>query len=347
MTRSVLHVLGVLDRGGAELTSLDLCRRIPPTELHQEFVTLTGRAGSLAPQFEAAGAVVRPLALRPLPRFVVQWVWLLRRQRPDVVVSHVSLPSGLLLVLARLAGVPRRLARFHSEGDDRGASWRRRGLRAVLRGLLLLGATEVLPVTAAAGDFAAGSSRRLRSRMTVLPNGVDVDRFHPGQGTRPEGLVVLHVGRAAPEKNRVFLLDLLRCLPEAELVLVGPGGTADLPDLPPKVILRGEHDDVAADLAAASVLALPSLREGLPSVVLEALSAGCPVVATDLPGLRALSAELVGLTTLPLSAGAAVWATAVREAAAQDRTAIREALVASPYALERVIGRWTAVLGTT
>ncbi|HEX6359624.1 glycosyltransferase [Actinophytocola sp.] len=60
--------------------------------------------------------------------------------------------------------------------------------------------------------------------------------------------------------------------------------------------------------AAPTCSCCPRIREGLPTVVLEALAAGVPVLASDLPGVRGLAREVYGLTPLPLSAGPEVWA---------------------------------------
>ena len=114
MRPTVLHLIGSLDRGGAEMVALDLCRRIPPDDLLQVFLCLSGRVGSMAGTFEAAGAIVETAGFRSpfeAARVVRAAV---RRHRADAVVSHVSLASGWLLAAARSAGVSIRIARLHS-----------------------------------------------------------------------------------------------------------------------------------------------------------------------------------------------------------------------------------------
>jgi hypothetical protein len=65
----VVHLLGTLDRGGAETVVLGLCRAVSPTEYRQVFLTLGGRAGRFAGQFREAGATVEQLPLRPTLTF--------------------------------------------------------------------------------------------------------------------------------------------------------------------------------------------------------------------------------------------------------------------------------------
>lgn len=345
---TVVHVLGSLDRGGAESRALELCQRIPASEVRQRFLLLGDREGRLAARFVAAGATVSRCPLRPRHTFPVRlWRWL-RAARPDVVTSHVSLASGLVLTTAALAGVPVRIARMHSDGDGHPADARRLR-RAVLRVALRRSATAVLGVTSSALGFAAPPQEDGRYR--VIPNGVDVARF--GRRDDVDHPVLVHLGRAAPEKNRAFLLSVhaeaCRAVPETELVLAGPGGYGDLPGterLKPSVRLLGEIDNVHDVLAGAGVLLLPSHREGLPGAVLEALAAGVPVLAADLPGIRELAGELTGITVLPLVAGPRFWAeTALRLAGTPltERAEIRAIVAGSRFAIEASVDAWRRV----
>jgi len=363
MALLVVHVFGVMDRGGAESVALDLCRQVPAAEVHQILVTLSGRKGSMAELFEDTGAEVEPLPLRPLLTFPLRWVIFLSRVRPDVVVSHVSLPSAFLLLLARLAGVRVRVARLHSEGDGRVATRPRRVLRAALRVTFVGAATEILGVTRAACLFGTGGLRALDARTRVLPNGVDLEKFHPerSQSLRSDlqlserDFLVLHVGRAALEKNRRFLLGVSWYLVDKTstvLLLVGPGGSADLNldnvDLSalPRLVIFGERDDIPRLMQSADVLVLPSTREGLPGVVFEALACGTPVIATDLPGLREVQKNLQGLTLIALAAGPVYWAAAIdasRRTTPSQRANIRASFERSPFGLTASVDQWRAV----
>jgi len=350
MTVTVLHVLGTLNRGGAEGVALELCRRIPTSEVRQRFLLLGKEEGQLAEQFRELGAVVERCPLEPVLTFVPRLWRCLRAARPDVVVSHVSLVSGLILAVAAGTGVPERIARMHSEGDGRPYHRRRRLRRAVLRRILRRSATMVLGVTTAALAFADPPAGDPRYR--VVPNGVDIERFSVAH--RPAGVpTFVHIGRAAREKNRGFLLRVhehvrLSCK-EAKLVIVGPGGVADLEAVTPavgkdpSVSLVGEIDRVQDVLARSDVLLLPSYREGLPGVVLEALAAGVPVLASDLPGLRELAGQLTGISLLSLTAGPAAWARAallLAEMPMTGRAEISAGIGQSPFASEICAATW-------
>lgn len=149
-------------------------------------------------------------------------------------------------------------------------------------------------------------------RGRLVPNGVDAALFDHrrrderlalrlGLGWSESDLVVLVVGHLIPRKDPLLALaafvELARDEPRARLVFVGRGPLqgqleAELTrrKLDGRVTLLGELEPgPLADLyAAADVLLLTSTREGRPNVVLEALSAGLPVVATDAGGTREL-----------------------------------------------------------
>ncbi|WP_180964505.1 glycosyltransferase family 4 protein [Microbacterium sp. UMB0228] len=350
----VVHVIGSLDHGGAEKVALDLCEAIPAARATQVFYCFSGREGALAPRFRQAGAVVsaapaggtlaRARALRRL----------VREHGAHVVVSHVSLASAFLLLAVCRTGVRRRIARAHSTGDDRGGGLRA-AYRTAARALLPFSATHVAGVSDAALRFLVGRWGRLHRWLgvdnRVLVNGVDVGRFHATgeeQDVRPPRVV--HVGRASPEKNRRVLVPIfraLRAMKPVEMWVVGPGGTADLGELPGDGGFRvaGVVDDAAPILREADVLLLPSLREGLPGVVLEALASGVPVVASDLPTLRELEA-LPGVFFVPPNAAVSEWAAAVARAmdmSSADRRSLAEAVRRSRFTLERSVNDWLAL----
>lgn len=359
MTRPVhaLHALGQLEIGGAERMLLSICRSVDPAAVRHSVMALSGRRGRLSTEFEAAGVAELLCSVRPLATFAWRAWRLMRRERPDVVVSHVSLASGVVLLVAALAGVDRRIAVFHSDGDGRPASRARRAYRGAMRWLLARTATHAVGVTASALEF--GVPTPGRALRTVVPNAVDLVAFvpEPADGARarlglPAGpLVVAHVGRAAPEKNRASLPRILEQLPpDSALVLAGAESTDDLrmPDdagLRARVTNLGPVGDVRSVLCAADVVVLPSVREGFPLVVLEALACGRPVVASDLPGLRLVADDLEDLALVPVDAPPEAFARAIEAAAARPRTAdeIRATVDAAGFGIDAVARRWESL----
>lgn len=355
----VAHVFSSLGRGGAETATLDLCRSVSPAEAEQIAISLGNGPDRLATEFRAAGVAVRRCPIQPLATFPVRMWQELRAIRPDVLVTHANLGGGLITPVARAAGVPVRAVRIWSEADDWPDTPVRRAVRGGLRQLLRHSATDVLGVSGAALAFAAPPAGDPRYR--VLYSGVDPARFGGEDGAAarsrwglpPAAPVFVHVGRAIPAKNRPFLIEVHRAAtrtrPDVRLLLAGPGGTGDLREAhpgfayDPRVVWAGEIADCVPVYAAADVLLLPSRREGLPGVVLEALAAGVPVLAADLPSVRELAARVDGVTVLSPEAGAGRWAATALELAGTGpagRERIRASLVASPYVLTASVPRW-------
>ncbi len=130
--------------------------------------------------------------------------------------------------------------------------------------------------------------------------GVDTVQFHPEKrciemrtrlaGGRPDGPVLLYVGRLSPEKKLETLKPLLEAVPEARLALVGDGPSrasleACFEGLPASFLGFQRGEALARAFASADVFVMPSTTETLGFVALEAMSAGLPVVAANAGGL--------------------------------------------------------------
>jgi glycosyltransferase involved in cell wall biosynthesis len=134
-------------------------------------------------------------------------------------------------------------------------------------------------------------------RVSIIANGVDTDKFSPAaEAFRPVRQVILCVARFAPAKDHETLIKAFQIaaphFPAAELWLVGEGPLkTNVAKLVARSKLRGRMRiyDGTLDLLPfyhqASILALSSVEEGLPNVVLEAMACGLPVVATSVGGL--------------------------------------------------------------
>jgi glycosyltransferase involved in cell wall biosynthesis len=233
-----------------------------------------------------------------------QAVGLALRHRPDVVYAHYLLPAGALAALASLAGRAPLVVTAHG-GDVANAA--RSGAIRAATALTVRRSSAVVAVSGWLRDELTRVVPAAASRTSVIDCGVDLARFAPrdreaaraalGLG-HLDGPVVLFVGGLHERKNVLRLRDAVREIPRATLVVVGDGPLRDAL-AGPRVHLAGAvaHDAVPPWIAAADVLALPSLVEPLGQVVLEALAMGRPVVATRVGG----PAELI-----PPQAGALV-----------------------------------------
>jgi glycosyltransferase involved in cell wall biosynthesis len=113
----------------------------------------------------------------------------------------------------------------------------------------------------------------------------------------PSGPKILHVGRLSPLKNHEALINTMRLLPGASLVLVGGGELRDSIEqrvkasgLGERIHLMGEiaSDEVRRVMHACDLFMFPSLSEAMPMALLEAMAAGMPIIASDIPANREL-----------------------------------------------------------
>lgn len=136
---------------------------------------------------------------------------------------------------------------------------------------------------------------------TTVYNGIDRDRFRPLDrveccrrlGLAPERKRVLFVGNLLPVKGPTILAQAAKQLDDVEVIFVGSG-----PE-PVKSIGAKSHEEIPFWMNACDALCLPSLNEGLPNVVLEALACGIPVVASRVGGVPEIVRDGVNGVLVP------------------------------------------------
>ena len=259
----------------------------------------------------------------------------LRHIAPDIVHAHT--PKGGLLgtAAAYLAAVPHRIYHIKGLPFETAQGTMRHLLTTTERTSCQL-ATKVLCVSAGVRAYAIDEGIVAAEKIAVVAhgssNGVDAAvRFNPT--TRPSGErgatraslgiaadadVIGFVGRLVGDKGIVELAEAWSSLrehhPRAVLLLIGPYEPRDpVPaitrqqlEADPRVVVIDEMvGGVERLYGAIDVVALPTYREGLPNVVLEAQAMALPVVATSIPGCREAARDGVTATLVPvLDAGA-------------------------------------------
>lgn len=331
----VLHVVGGMNRAGAETWLVQLLRRIDPARVRMDFLVHGDGPQEYEPEIRAAGGeLVRcPPPGRPLA-YARAFRALVRERGYDVVHSHLHHFSGFALWLARTGGVPVRLAHSHLDTQREAISAPRKLYAAIARASIQRHATAGVAVSRVAGEALFGPGWERDPRWRVLPCGIDLAPFQAVEGADeprrvraelgipPEALVLGHVGRFAPQKNHGFLLAtfaaVARAHPRAWLLLVGDGPLrpglqeeARRLGLAGRVVFAGSRSDVPRLVRSAmDVFVFPSLFEGLPLSLVEAQAAGLPCVFTD-----SLAEEVdlapAQVRRLSLEAGPEAWARAV------------------------------------
>jgi glycosyltransferase involved in cell wall biosynthesis len=295
---------------------------------------------------------------------VVQLWRAIRRAKPDVV-HLVSLKPILLSALALVC--ERRIrfvAAFTGMGylfssSDRRAHWYRRGVVALLR--VLLRRRTCWIIVQNEDDRALLQAERLGDparTLLIRGVGVDVDAFSFRDEPADGPPVVVLPARLIRDKGIEEFVAAARLLKrrsvDVRCVLAG----ADDPDNPAAIARAtieswvtagivewwGHRDDMPAVYHAAHIVCLPSYREGLPKVLIEAAACGCPLIATDVAGCREVCRDGVNGKLVPPRSAAAL-ADAIEELVAAPELRRRygaagRQLVETEFALDR-IGRET------
>jgi glycosyltransferase involved in cell wall biosynthesis len=233
------------------------------------------------------------------PTTIPKLVRIIRRERIDLVHLTGYGASNFGRIAATLTGIP---SIVHV--TDHYYPWYQRAADTLLAPWTPCVVTVSHSVARTSPMF---RNERLRARTSVIHNALDLDEFAPlapdaalalrGKlGLAAGDVVVGYVGRLHEEKGVQHLLEaapaILAADPRVRLVLVGDGPTREALEararalaLGPRCSFPGFATDVRSMLSALDVAVFPSLTEGFPNVVLEAMAVGKPVVASGIEGI--------------------------------------------------------------
>jgi glycosyltransferase involved in cell wall biosynthesis len=302
----VLHVITGLGVGGAELQ----LRSVLQHSRHDADVVTLYNPGPVAEMIGSDGVRVRNVGMTRNTQVAVLWRLrrLIRDGGYDVVHAHLYRSQVYGRPAAWLAGTPVVVSTEHSIGETH---LERRPMTAGVRALYL--------ATGRFSQMTVAVSETVRTRMTgwgvpaakvtVIPNGVDLDRVRFDSAAReqvraefgagPGDYVIGVLGRLDPNKQFALVIEAAAPLLKAggvRLVIVGKGeererleqaaaehGVTDL------VVFAGERHDVAGVLSAFDLFVASSAQETFGLSVLEALANGLPVAYTTCPALDGLT----------------------------------------------------------
>ncbi|MBI2725926.1 MAG: glycosyltransferase family 4 protein [Polaromonas sp.] len=275
-------------------------------------VVVATRVDRRGEQIAAEGFRVVPLSLsrrsrNPLQELaaVMEIVRIYWQERPDIV-HHVALKpvlyGSVAALLLRRPAVVNAMAGmgFLFTSSSRSAGWLRAVVSRVFRVLLNAGRNVLILQNPDDVNLMVSGGLVQASRVRLIRgSGVDTQRFHPAP--EPDGIpVVMLASRMLWDKGVGEFVEAARQLRDrgvhARFVLVGdgdPDNPASIPDEQLKLWhdsgvaeCWGRCEDMPGAFAQAHIVCLPSYREGLPKVLLEAAACGLPLVATDAPGCR-------------------------------------------------------------
>ena len=322
----VLQVVGNLERGGGQEVVRTLVGHL--AEAGADAVVVSLADGPLRRDIEAAGTrvvVIRERTtslvdgwrgIREIMRIREDLAAVAREHEARVVQTHLLRSLDFVaLTLRSSRDVDVVLWTVHNALLDLrpdqlpGNAWLLGPKRIAHRFMYRVGgriADGFVAVSDDVGSSVRHAYRPPRSRLTVIPNGVEVERYgasidrgvvRSSIGVPADAPMAIVVAKLMTQKGHVVLLDALHGVheqfPQLRTVLVGEGelrgeleAQVQRERLGGQVVFLGDRADIPALLAASDVFVLPSLWEGLPMALLEAMASGLPVIASAVSGTR-------------------------------------------------------------
>jgi L-malate glycosyltransferase len=236
---------------------------------------------------------------------------MVRRFNIELIHAHFLLPPGLIGVcVGSLMG---KKTAVTAHGSDLMIQAKNPVLRSMIK-FVLKKADYVLVVNQTLKDKVLELGIN-QEKVYITPNAVDVEKFNPKKKDLPSDIkishdkpVILFVGNLVFQKGVEYLLEAKKIMKnDAELVIVGDGPLR--PELEMKVrdekiqdvVFTGARRDVDKIMPSGTVFVLPSISEGFPITILEAMASGLPVVATNVGGISEVMSEQVGIMVNPSS----------------------------------------------
>ena len=324
--------------------------------------------GPFVGRMKERGVETHLVHLAPLFNPIALWrlTRLLARERVTILQTHGARANFYGRIAGRLAAVPVIISTVHNSLKDYEVRPLRRGLYTFLLRLTLPLVHQIICVSDANRRDLIEECPAAAAKTHTVYNGVDPLAFtsQPDhQRIRQElgviqGPVLVTIARLTEQKGHRYLLQALPCLletwPQLCCVFVGEGELQYALhrmaiDLVVEQACRfvGVREDIADILAAADLFVLPSLSEGFPFVLLEALAMGLPVVASQVNGVPELIGDhKTGLLVPPRDPQAL--ATAIREVlsdstAASKMGAAGRAVVEERFTVDRMVANTMAI----
>lgn len=289
--------------GGVEEHVAELALRLPEDRFAVTVVCPRSCRAFFEPVARSGRRIVALDLYRPTHVWAMaRLVQMLRAEAIEIVHSHQFRATMYAAPLARLAGVPVVVETPHLR-----EAWRRGWLkRSYLIDRLVYTAVDRFIAVSRANERHLIEAKRCRGdRIVQIYNGRDLSVFSPDGGARArtraslgvaaDELLIAHVGRLAEQKGHRYLLEAFvsvrQKVSRARMVFVGDGELrTDLERVvrergwDTEVLFTGYQSEPRDFLAAADIVVLPSLYEGLPLVAVEAGAMGRPMVATAVDG---------------------------------------------------------------
>lgn len=294
----ILHIVGKMDRAGAETMIMNLYRNIDRTHFQFDFITFTDKKGDYDDEIKSLGGKIIPISeTNPIKRIIKIYSFLKNNKEYRIIHSHTLLNSGFNLLVASFAGIKYRIAHAHSTTNG-GNNLIDKLYNSIAKKLVNAFSNTKIACGVEASKFLFDNEK-----SEILLNGIDIDQYHQiatidqdyirsDYSISTETKIILQVGRLQTVKNHKFSLDIMKGLKETgvdfKFFIIGQGNLenelkskVEQLGLKNHVIFTGIRSDVPQLMAGADIMLMPSFHEGFPVVLVESQAIGLPTIVSD------------------------------------------------------------------
>jgi glycosyltransferase involved in cell wall biosynthesis len=299
----VLHVFGIMNRGGSETFIMNIYRKINREKIQFDFMVQYDTKGEYDDEILGLGGkIFRVKGFRQLGPINYEkqlYKFFTQHAEYQIVHSHMVEMSGIILKQAKKAGVVNRISHSHTQNPKYNILIKLYKTYAKFN-INKSNVTHALACSQSAGDYLY-SKTIFKNTYRVIKNSIDTEIFKYNKNSRlklkkelniQDKFVIGHVGRFAYAKNHDFIIEVFKEVYKENrnsiLLLVGEGPLkTDIyekvkkADLSQAVKFLGVRSDISELLSCMDVFLFPSHNEGFPVSLVEAQAAALHIIASD------------------------------------------------------------------
>lgn len=315
---NLLYIIDDLRRGGPTIFVTTLTH-LDKTKYNISVCCLFG-GGELVPDVEKAGIKVFVLGLRKRkPWLVLKLVWLIRKNNVQIIHTHLWASNIIGGLSAVLAHVPKIITTLHHTTE------RRSRLELVTEKMLSYFTSKTIAVSKYVKSSFVSKAKINPSKIDVIYNNIDLEDFVANStvstkkeqmiGTTDDSFIIGTIANLSAIKGHRYLIKaiplVLKEHPKVKFIFVGRGYLRDALEKQAKesgvynsVLFLGVRNDIPELTSLFDLVVLPSLSEGLPSVLLEAMAMKKAIVSTQAGGIPEVVLDgVTGILVPPADSG--------------------------------------------
>lgn len=307
--QKTLFLIPTVNSGGIETYLLRLLK----TYKSQMDVTIIVRGDNSGDLYDDYKALNVPLFFMPLGYLNIGKWWkyylFYKRHGFDTICDFNANMAGIPVWLAYLAGIKNRITFYRQGKDHFKTSFLKRTYNKLMNRTVYRYSTKILANSQSAINFFFSYRKPSDSKFKVINNGIDFNLFRKkinktelrhSLAIPDNAFVIGHIGRLDKSKNHSTILkvasELIRCNQNIYLVLCGNGTEKLIDDvntlgISENVRLLGYRRDIPSLLQLFDLFYFPSITEGQPNALIEAMAAGVPVVASNIEPVKEIISD--------------------------------------------------------